>query len=197
MSRERLQQQIAFIIEIDKLKHVFRQTLLIDRSRHENDAEHSWHLAMLAILLSEHANEAQLDVLHVVKMVLIHDLVEIDAGDTFIYDDKGNQDKAEREAAAADRLFSMLPTDQGTQLRQLWEEFEQRQTPEARFAAAIDRMQPLLHNYMTEGSSWKRHGVTSKKVFERNQVIRDASETLWQYVDELIKSAVEKGYLQP
>ncbi|MGO0058473.1 HD domain-containing protein [Brevibacillus fluminis] len=193
---ERLKQQIDFLIEIDKLKHVFRQTVLIDGSRQENDAEHSWHLAMLAMILHEHANEPGLDLLKMIKMVLIHDLVEIDAGDTFIYDEKGNLDKAEREQAAADRIFAILPADQASELRALWDEFEQRETPEARFAAVIDRLQPLIHNYVTEGTSWKKNNVTADKVIARNRFIRDVSEPLGMYVEELIADSIQKGYLR-
>lgn len=193
---ERLRQQIAFLIEIDKLKHVYRQTLLIDRSRQENDAEHSWHLAMLAMILHEHANQPDTDLFHVLKMVLIHDLVEIDAGDTFIYDEKGNLDKAYREQAAADRLFALLPADQGAEIRALWDEFERRETPEAQFAAVIDRLQPLIHNYVTEGASWKKNNVTGDKVIERNRFIHDVSEKLGKYVDNLISDAIQKGYLR-
>lgn len=193
---ERLKQQIGFLIEIDKLKHVFRQTVLIDGSRQENDAEHSWHLAMLVMILHEHANQPDLDLFKIIKMVLIHDLVEIDAGDTFIYDEKGNLDKAEREQAAADRLFSLLPADQAAELRALWDEFEQRETAEAQFAAVIDRLQPLIHNYVTEGTSWKKNKVTADKVIERNRFIRDVSEPLGIYVEELITDAIKKGYLR-
>ncbi|MET3291254.1 HD domain-containing protein [Brevibacillus fluminis] len=193
---ERLKQQIDFLIEIDKLKHVFRQTVLIDGSRQENDAEHSWHLAMLAMILHEHANEPGLDLHKIIKMVLIHDLVEIDAGDTFIYDEKGNLDKAEREQAAADRIFAILPADQAAELRALWDEFEQRETAEARFAAVIDRLQPLIHNYVTEGTSWKKNNVTADKVIARNRFIRDVSEPLGIYVEELIADSVKKGYLR-
>lgn len=194
---QNLNQQIQFIIEIDKLKSVLRQTILMDGSRNENDAEHSWHLAMMAILLSEHANDKQLDVFRVMKMVLIHDLVEIDAGDTFAYDEKGYQDKAEREEKAADRIFNFLPAEQAEEIYQLWREFEDRQTPEARFAAALDRFQPLLHNFETEGYSWKKHGVTSTRVLKRNRAIAEGSETLWAFAEQLICDAVEKGYLTP
>lgn len=193
---ERLKQQIDFLIEIDKLKHVFRQTVLIDGSRQENDAEHSWHLAMLALVLHEYANDPDLDLHKIIKMVLIHDLVEIDAGDTFIYDEKGHLDKAEREQAAADRIFAILPADQAAELRALWDEFEQRETAESRFAAVIDRLQPLIHNYVTEGTSWKKNNVTADKVIARNRFIRDVSEPLGIYVEKLIADAVEKGYLR-
>lgn len=197
MDSERFQKQIGFILEIDKLKHIFRQTVLLDRSRTENDAEHSWHLAMMAILLSEYANEQGIDIFRVVKMVLVHDLVEIDAGDTFAYDEKGHEDKEERELQAADRLFNLLPQDQAKEIYDLWREFEERHTAESRFAASLDRLQPLLHNYHTEGVAWNKHGVTSDKVIERNQYIAEGSQTLWVYAESLIRDAVEKGTLLP
>ncbi|HEU5140071.1 MAG TPA: HD domain-containing protein [Bacillales bacterium] len=196
MSKNRFKKQLDFIIEIDKLKNIYRQTILIDGSRRENDAEHSWHLAMMVMLLSDHANERGLDLLHSMKMVLIHDLVEIDAGDTFAYDEKGYEDKDEREQKAADRLFGLLPEEQGREIYGLWREFEERTTPEARFAAALDRFQPLLHNYYTEGASWKKHGITSNQVLERNKQIAEGSKDLWAFAEDLIRDAVEKGYLE-
>lgn len=194
---ERLEQQIAFIIEIDKLKHVYRRTFLMDGSRAENDAEHSWHLAMMAMLLSEHAQEEQLDILHIMKMVLIHDIVEIDAGDTYLYDEQAAHDKSEREQRAADRLFTMLPDEQAQEFRALWDEFETKETPEAKFATSLDRMQPLLHNYHTQGKSWQQHGVTSDRVLQRCSEIGIGSTALWEYAQRLIHEAVKKGYLAP
>jgi putative hydrolase of HD superfamily len=191
----RLAQQIDFIVEIDKLKRVFRQTWLMDQSRKENDAEHSWHLAVMVILLQEHAKEQGLDLLRVLKMVLIHDLVEIDAGDTFVYDAVGALDKAQREQRAADRIFNLLPADQAAELRRLWDEFESRSTPESRYAAALDRLQPILHNYFTEGRAWREHGVTSEMVTARNRHIAEGSPALWEFVEGLIRDAVAKGYL--
>ncbi|MBZ4647136.1 MAG: phosphohydrolase [Clostridia bacterium] len=196
MDSERLKRQIDFIVEIDKLKHIYRQTILMDGSRNENDAEHSWHLAVMAILLSEYAAEKNIDVLHVIKMVLIHDLVEIDAGDTFCYDEKGNEDKACREQKAADRIFNILPPDQAKEIRDLWEEFEKRETSEARFAASLDRLQPLLHNYNTKGHTWVKHNVKSDKVLKRNQPIEEGAPVLWEYVKEIIEDSISKGYLQ-
>lgn len=195
MDTDRFEQQVRFIIEIDRLKHVFRQTLLMNGQRYENDAEHSWHLGMLVLLLSEHAAERNLDVLRVMKMVLIHDLVEIDAGDTFCYDEKGALDKDAREEKAADRLFGMLPADQRDELRALWREFEERRTPEAKFAAALDRFQPLLHNYNTQGAAWRKHGVTRDKVIARNRHIAEGAPELWRYASAMIEDAVKKGYL--
>jgi len=146
----RLLQQMQFVVEIDKLKRVLRQTLLTDGSRRENSAEHSWHIALMAILLSEYATEP-IDILRVVKMLLLHDLVEIDAGDTFCYDDRGHESKAEREMQAADRLFSLLPPDQASEFRALWDEFEAQETADAQFASTLDRLQPLLNNHQTQG----------------------------------------------
>lgn len=188
MNMERLEKQIEFIVEIDKLKHVYRQTVLMDGSRNENDAEHSWHLSMLALLLSEYANEDHLDILHVIKMILIHDLVEIDAGDTFVYDDKGNEDKRQREEAAAERIFRILPDDPA-EILELWEEFEKRGTAEARFAAAVDRLQPLLHNYYTKGHAWKKHGITSDRVLDKNKSIAEGSQALWEFAQKIIHDA--------
>jgi putative hydrolase of HD superfamily len=197
VSSERLAQQIRFVIEIDKLKHVLRRTYLLDQSRRENDAEHSWHLAVMTILLHEYA-ETPVDLLRVLKMVLIHDIVEIDAGDAALYDEAGNADKAERELAAADRLFSLLPRDQAEEIRDLWQEFEARITPEARFARALDRVQPILHNYHTGGTTWRELGVTAKQVLAKNRdVVFDGSPALGEYVVGLIADAVAKGYLPP
>ena len=191
----RLEKQIQFILEIDKLKKIVRQTLLTDRSRKENDAEHSWHIALMAVLLSEYAEKKTIDILHVVTMLLVHDLVEIDAGDTFCYDKAGNMDKLERETKAADRIFNLLPEDQAAYLRELWDEFEARQTAESRFAAAMDRLQPLLHNYNTEGGTWKEHRIHKEQVVERNHPIAFGSATLWDFAADMIDDAVVKGYL--
>jgi len=195
MDHERLQKQIEFIVEIDKIKHITRKTMLMDGTRHENDAEHSWHLGVMAILLSEYSNKKDLDVLRVLKMVLVHDIVEIDAGDTFCYDEKGCLDKREREEKAADRIFGILPEDQGREIRDLWEEFEECETPEARFANALDRFQPLLHNYINHGRSWKEHCITRDRVIKRNKPIQEGSRQLWAYVEKLVEDSVNKGYL--
>ncbi len=197
MDSERLRRQLDFVVEIDRAKNVFRQTYLMDGKRFENDAEHSWHLAIMAFLLIEYASEPELDVLRVVKMVLVHDLVEIDAGDTYCYDEEAGRDKAQREQAAAARIFGILPGDQGVELRALWEEFEAMETPEARYAAALDRLQPLLHNYLTEGRAWRAHGISRAQVIERCHHIAAGSPVLWGYTGELIDRAVEKGYLLP
>jgi putative hydrolase of HD superfamily len=190
----RLDAQIRFVVEIDKVKHVLRQTDLMDGSRRENDAEHSWHLAVMALLLAEHA-AGDVDPARVVRMVLIHDLVEIDAGDTFCYDEEGAKDKAEREQAAADRIFAMLPDDQAADFRALWDEFEARETPDAKFAASLDRLQPLLHNYHTQGAAWRRHGIVRSQVVSRNRHIAEGAPALWEYARRLIDDAVAKGYL--
>lgn len=192
---DRLVQQIAFIVEIDKMKTILRQNVPItEPHRQENDAEHSWHLAMMALLLAEHADE-EVDVARVVKMLLIHDLVEIDAGDTFIYDTVANRDKQERELRAAERIFGLLPEDQGRDLRGLWDEFEARDTADARFAHAIDRFQPALLNVATKGLRWRVHGVTADRVLDRNSVVGDASERLWTHLKGLIQDMVDQGYL--
>lgn len=195
MVNKRLKQQLDFIIEIDKLKQVYRQSILMDGTRRENDAEHSWHLALMSILLGEYSRERNIDLWRVVKMVLIHDIVEIDAGDTYCYGETLYEDKLEQEKKAADRLFSILPSDQKKEFQGLWEEFEKRTTPEARFAAALDRLQPLLHNYKTKGESWKKHGVTSEKVIMRNKSIYEGSTTLWELAETIINDSIEKGYL--
>lgn len=193
----RLAQQVEFIVEIDKLKQVYRRTWLIDASRHENDAEHSWHLGVMAVLLVEHARSPQLDLMRVLKMVLIHDLVEIDAGDTFAYDDAAAVDKADRERVAAERLFQLLPSDQASEFRSVWDEFEARQTPEAQYAAALDRFQPMLHNYRTRGKAWQEHGITADRVLARNQSMAEGSPALWQYAQQFVADAVAQGYLAP
>jgi len=195
MANERLAQQIHFIIEADKLKEIFRQTLVTQSRRRENDAEHSWHLTLLVIILAEHSNVQPLDVLRVLKMLIIHDLVEIDAGDTFAYDTARMADQHEREARAADRIFGLLPQDQGSELRTLWDEFEARATPESKFAAAVDRFQPMLLNCLTEGAAWKNHGVTSDRVIARNQHIGEGSTALWEHMSQMIADAISAGHL--
>jgi putative hydrolase of HD superfamily len=194
MDNERFEQQIRFILEIDKLKTIMRRTYLLNADRAENTAEHSWHLAMMAILLAEHANQP-VDVARVIKMVLVHDIVEIDAGDTYFYDTAAALDKSEREHAAASRIFGLLPLDQGKELRELWEEFEAGQTADARFALALDRFMPQLHNYHTKGRSWAEHGITADRVLERNESMAEGSTRLWECAQVLLNDAVEKGFL--
>jgi putative hydrolase of HD superfamily len=193
----RLQEQIAFIVEIDRLKSIYRQSFLMDVSRKEDDAEHSWHIATMAVLLGEYANDRDLDLFRAVKMLLIHDIVEIDAGDVLAYDKEFDMGLDARERIAADRLFSILPPDQSSELRGLWEEFEVRKTPEAKFAMAMDRLQPVLQNYYTQGKSWKEHGITAGQVLRVNARIKEGSEELWEFVQEIIRDSVEKGYLLP
>jgi putative hydrolases of HD superfamily len=188
---ERLRRQLEFILEIDRLKSVLRQSYLIDNDRHENSAEHSWHLAVAAMVLAEHAKEP-IDVSKVIRLVLVHDLVEIDAGDTFIYDEAGNAGKAAREQKAADRLFGLLPEEQGKTFMVLWREFEDRQTPEAKFAFALDRLMPILHNVFTQGGSWKEHGIRQEQAIAKNRPIEDGSPILWQAVESLITQTLAK-----
>jgi putative hydrolase of HD superfamily len=191
----RFQKQIEFIIEVDKLKHVLRQTILMDRSRRENSAEHSWHIALLVFLLAEYSRETDIDLFHVMKMLVIHDLVEIDAGDTYCYDDKGREDQGQREEIAADRIFGLLPSDQAAEFRTLWDEFEKRQTAESRFANAMDRVQPFLHNYFTNGQTWQANKINSRQVHERMRPVKDGAPDLWDYINNLIEDAVKKGIL--
>lgn len=188
------EKQMEFLIEIDKLKSIIRRTKLIHEDRLENDAEHSWHLTMMALVLQEQANE-KVDLLQVIKMLMIHDLVEIDAGDTFAYDEQGHEDKAEREQKAAERIFGLLPEEQGQTLMELWREFEDRETPEARFAAAVDRLQPMVHNYKNQGNSWREHGITSEQILKRNVIIKDGSEKLWTYAQEIVQHSLDTGLL--
>lgn len=197
MEHERLEKQIRFILEVDKLKEIFRQTVCTQSRRPENDAEHSWHLCLAVIVLAEHANSPGMDVLRVLKMLIIHDLVEIDAGDTFAYDTARRVDQHAREAVAADRIFGMLPDDQRDEFRALWDEFEEVRTPEAKFAAAIDRFQPCLLNCSTEGAAWRRHGVTKDRVIARNRAIADGSAPLWEAMARLIDQTVAAGHLAP
>jgi putative hydrolase of HD superfamily len=191
----RFKKQIEFVLEIDKLKRVLRQTVLLDRSRRENSSEHSWHIALMVMLFAEYSREKDIDLLKVMKMLLVHDLVEIDAGDTYCYDDEGRQDQTAREAAAADRIFDLLPEDQAAELRALWEEFEKRQTAESKFANALDRVQPLLNNYFTDGLTWQENNIKSSQVHKRMRPVKDGAPELWEYVSTLIEDAVDKGFL--
>jgi len=191
----RFKKQIEFIVEVDKLKHVLRQTILMDRSRRENSAEHSWHIALLVPVLAEYSKDTEIDLLHVMKMLVIHDLVEIDAGDTYCYDDQGRQDQFQREAIAADRIFGLLPADQVAEYRALWDEFEKRETAESRFANALDRVQPFLHNYFTDGLTWQENNINSRQVHARMRPVKDGAPQLWDYVNTLIDDAVKKGFL--
>jgi putative hydrolase of HD superfamily len=192
----RLDQQLSFILEIDKLKTILRQTLLTDSSRRENSAEHSWHLAVMSFLLAEYATEP-VDILRVIKMLLVHDLIEIDAGDTFAYDTAGNVDRAEREHRGAERVFGLLPEEQGRDLRALWEEFEAFRTPESKYANALDRLQPLLHNSRTEGGTWRIHSIALNQVYRRMEPIRTALPELWPVVTRIVKDACTRGWIAP
>ncbi|MBI2300863.1 MAG: HD domain-containing protein [Armatimonadetes bacterium] len=191
---ERLEQQVAFLVEIDRLKGVLRQTLITGSERRENSAEHSWQFALAALLLAEHANEP-VDALKAARMALVHDLVEIDAGDTFVYDTAARVQQAEREQAAADRIFALLPADQAAELRALWDEFEAGATPEARYAKALDRLLPVLLNYHSRGHAWRAHGVTADRVRAVNSRMAEGSAALWDYASALIDRAVADGYL--
>ena len=191
----RLAQQMRFILEVDRLKEIFRQSLLTRSRRRENDAEHSWHLCLMVLVLAEHASPPAPDPLRVLKLLLIHDLVEIDAGDTFAYDEAGRAGQHDREAAAAERLFGLLPSDQAAEFRELWNEFEARATPEAKFAAALDRLQPMLLNAHTEGAAWRRHGVTHDRVLARAEHIREGAPPLWDYTAAMLAEAVAAGHL--
>ncbi len=193
--QDRFRQQIEFILEVDKLKNVLRKTILMDRSRRENSAEHSWHIALTVLILSEYTKDSDVDMFRVMKILLIHDLIEIDAGDTYCYDDQGRQDQAQREKKAADRIFNLLPADQATALRELWDEFEERKTPESRFANALDRLQPFLHNYFTEGQTWQENNIKSAQVKSRMRPVDDGAPVLWNYVSSLIDDGVKKGFL--
>jgi Predicted hydrolases of HD superfamily len=196
MNDMKLEKQIRFIVEIDKLKQVYRKTKILDRTRYENDAEHSWHLAMMAIILAEYANDRSVDIYKVLKLLLIHDLVEIDAGDTYAYDSTGQSSKKEREIKAAQRLFSLLPEDQGLELMSLWEEYDLHNTMEARFASALDKLQPLLFNHLNDGEIWKENNITSNMVIERNERIALGSESLWEYAQRIINTSIEQGILE-
>ena len=192
---ERLERQLAFVREIDRLKSVLRRTTLHDGSRRENSAEHSWHLASMALVLAEYAPDGA-DVTRAVQLCLVHDVVEIDAGDTFAYDTAGYADKAAREQAAAERLFGLLPLDQGIAFRTVWEEFEQGETPTARFANALDRLQPLLANLATGGGSWRELGVTRDRVERRMSPIQQGCPTLWPWVCAAIERATREGMIR-
>lgn len=191
---ERLKKQMEFIVEVDKVKNVIRQTYLADGNRKENDAEHSWHLALMAVLLKEYSNE-EVDFAKVVPMVLIHDLVEIDAGDTYAYDEAGAATKRERETKAADRIFGMLPQDQCSWFRELWEEFEAYETPEAKFAHVLDNCQPLLLNDASNGKSWAEHGVRKSQIYKRNENTSEGSVEIWEYMKELIDKHIRLGHV--
>ncbi|CAH1560771.1 HD domain-containing protein [Vibrio owensii] len=193
---ERLEKQLALLIELDQLKSVLRRTRVKSADRRlENSGEHSWHVALMAVLMQEHAN-APIDIARVMKMLLIHDVVEIDAGDTFVYDVAASKEQEEKELRAAERLFGMLPSDQGDELFSLWKEFEAAQSDDAKYAKALDRLIPMLLNYHNDGQSWKEHGVTREQALTINKRIEYGSVTLWDKAKELIEEATEKGWLK-
>lgn len=195
MLNENLLKQVAFIKEIDKLKYIQRRTKLFSSDRHENDAEHSWHLAMMAIVLAEHSDK-KIDILKVVKMVLIHDIVEIDAGDIFIYDSIQNHTNTENELNAAQRIFGLLPVEQAEEFIQIWKEFEEGITDEAKFAKSMDRFEPLLQNTSNNGGTWSEFNVPYQKVYDKKVVIKNGSAVIWEYAENLLNESVEKGILK-
>ena len=195
MINNRLKRQIDFIIEIDKVKNIFRRTFIADGSRHENDAEHSWHLGIMAFMLSEYVKE-DIDINKVIKMVLIHDLVEIYAGDTFAFDEKAMEGKEEREREAANKLFSILENDQKEEFIDLWEEFEACETNEAKYGAMLDRLQPLLLNYATDGGSWREHKISADQVYKRNEItLNEGPEEFKEIINYIVDECIKKGYI--
>ena len=194
MQTDNLVKQVAFIKEIDKLKYIQRKTKLFNSDRHENDAEHSWHLAMMTIVLAEHSDKS-IDVLKVVKMVLIHDIVEIDAGDTFIYDTTKSHTNTDEELMAAKRIFGLLPTEQAAEFITIWKEFEDGMTDEAKFAKSMDRFEPLLQNTSNNGGTWVEYNVPYQKVYDKKKAIKDGSTSIWNYAEHLINESVDKGIL--
>ncbi len=192
---KRLDQQLQFLIELDKMKSILRQSPIYSGGRRENDAEHSWHIAVMAMVLREYAPEP-IDMGHVLEMLAVHDLIEIYAGDTFAYDAAGNADKEARERAAADRLYALLPEEQGAYYRALWEEFDAMETPESRFAASADRLQPLLSNWLNGGGTWQDHDVRMPQVYRRIEPMRQGAPALWALADRIIRASVERGYLK-
>ena len=191
---ERLDQQLLFTAEIDRMTGILRQTLLIDKSRRENDAEHSWHIAVMAMLFAEYAKEP-VNIGRVAQMCVVHDLVEIEAGDTFAYNPVGNLDKEERERKAADILFSKLPEDQGSYIRSLWEEFDAMETPDAKYAASLDRIQPFLHNTLTDGHTWGNGKVNRAAVEKRMAIVKECMPEVYRWIDANIEQGIEKGWL--
>ena len=191
----RLDQQLRFTAEIDKMTSILRRTMLVDGSRRENDAEHSWHIAVMALIFEEYAAEP-VDISRAVKMCVVHDLIEIYAGDTFAYDVAGNVDKAEREATAADKLFAQLPSEQGDEIRSLWEEFDAMQTPDAKYAACMDRLQPFLHNTLTGGHTWVESGTARPSVEKRMAIIKDFMPEVYKWVEKNLDNAVAQGWLR-
>lgn len=195
MTEEDLAKQIAFIKEIDKIKYIQRKTKLFNSDRNENDAEHSWHLAMMAIVLSGYS-DVEVDLMKVIKMLLIHDIVEIDAGDTFIYDETKNHQNTDEELKSAQRIFGLLPDNQAQEFIEIWMEFEEGISNEAKFARAMDRLEPLLQNTSNNGGTWKEFGVKYQSVYDKKKIIKNGSAALWTYAEKLINESVEKGILK-
>ena len=196
LDRSRFTSQINFVLEMDKLKQIYRQTCILDKSRHENSVEHSWHIAIMALIFSEYATSKKIDLFRVVKMLLVHDLVEIDAGDTFCYDEKARINQHEREVQAANRLFKLLPEDQAVEFESLWNEFEECKTPSAKFANALDRIQPLINNYYSDGLVWQKNGIKSYQIKARYYNIMEITPKLRDYASELIEKALSRGILE-
>ena len=194
-SNEKLDKFLLFTAEIDKMTSVLRHTILIDKSRRENDAEHSWHIATMCLLFEEYATE-KVNVSRAAVMCLVHDLIEIYAGDTFAFDEKANQDKAEREKLAADKLFALLPNEQGQKIRSLWEEFDEMKTPDSKYANCMDRLQPFLHNTLTDGHTWVEANATRKDVEKRDKIIKEFMPEIYDWIEKNIKNAIEKGWIQ-
>ena len=194
---DKLKRQLHFLSEADKMKNIFRQTRLTDRSRQENDAEHSWHFALTAMVLYEYCGIAGVDIDRVIRMALVHDLVEIYAGDTFVHDVIGNESKEKREKEAADKLFPLLPPEQAVEYRALWEEFDRMETPDAIFASAIDRFQSHHNIHLSGGYTWEQHGITADKIYNRMNPVKAALPELWEYVEYTISEGLEKGYIKP
>ena len=191
----RLDQQLKFVAEIDKMTQVFRRTMLIDGSRRENDAEHSWHIAVMALLFTEYVKQKP-NVGRAVKMLVVHDLIEIYAGDTFAFDVEGNKTKEQNEAAAADKLFAQLPPEQGAEIRALWEEFDDMKTPDSIYANCMDRVQPFLHNTLTTGTTWVEGGVAKSQVEKRLAVVKENMPELWKWVQINIAEAIKNGWIK-
>ncbi|WP_313756179.1 HD domain-containing protein [Tissierella sp.] len=194
MINERLLKDIKFIVELDKMKSILRQTSIIGGERREDDAQHSWHISVMAMILGEYSNE-KVDICKVIKMLLTHDLVEIFAGDTFCYDKAGNEDKKEREELAAEKIFGMLDEDKGRDLRALWDEFEEMETTEALFAASMDRLQPMLNNYHNNGGTWKKFNVAKEDIYKRIAPVKNSSDELWDFVQNMIEDSYNKGLI--
>ncbi|MEG0832636.1 MAG: HD domain-containing protein [Oscillospiraceae bacterium] len=197
MTSDRFERQLEFLVEADKMKTIVRRTMLVDKSRRENDAEHSWHFALMAMILAQYCEDESVDMLRVLKMALVHDLIEVYAGDTFAYDKAGNLTKEKREKEAADRLFGILPEDQGAEIRALWEEFDAMETPDSRYAASIDRLQPFVNNYMTQGYTWAEGDVSRAQVYDRIGIVKSTMPQIWGFVEKVIEEAVENGQLKP